>query len=438
MAEALDGIADGSTVLIGGFGSVGQPDALIEGLIEQGARDLVCVANNAGGGRAGLARLMELGRVRRIVCSFPRTSDSVVFQELYQAGRIELELVPQGTLAERLRAAGAGIPAFFTATSAGTALARGKEQREFGGRIYVMEHALHADVALVEAWEADRWGNLTYRASGRNFNPVMAMAARLTVVQTQHVAELGAIDPQCVVTPGIFVDRVLHVPYLEFLRFRRSSMPLTRTEMAEAVARDIPEGWYVNLGIGIPTLVADHVPAEREVIFHSENGVLGIGPAPAPDAVDPWLINAGKQHVTLRRRRILLPPRRQLRDDPRRPSRSVRAGRVRGGGERRHRELGDERERYRASGGRGDGPRRRRPPGLGGDGAHDPGRAAAPGAALLLSADSAGFGQPGLYQPCGARRRRGRVCGARAGAGRRARRAAGADGCAFADAGIDA
>jgi len=214
MAEALAGVADGSTVLIGGFGSVGQPDALIEGLIEQGATDLVCVANNAGSGRVGLARLMELGRVRRMICSFPRSVGSVVFEELYRAGKIELEIVPQGTLAERMRAAGAGIPAFYTATGSGTMLARGKEVREFGGRTYLMEQALQGDVALVEAWEADRWGNLTYQASGRNFNPVMAMAAKLTVVQTQHVVELGELDPQCVVTPGIFVDRVLHVPYL--------------------------------------------------------------------------------------------------------------------------------------------------------------------------------------------------------------------------------
>lgn len=215
IAAALDGIADGATVLIGGFGSVGQPDALIEGLIEQGAKDLVCVANNAGAGHTGLARLMELGRVRRIVCSFPRSVGSVVFEQLYAAGKIELELVPQGTMAERMRAAGAGIPAFFTATSAGTKLAHGKETRTFAGRTYVMEEALPGDVALVEAWQADRWGNLTYRASARNFNPVMAMAATLTVVQTQHLVDLGALDPQCVATPGIFVDRVVHVPYLD-------------------------------------------------------------------------------------------------------------------------------------------------------------------------------------------------------------------------------
>jgi 3-oxoadipate CoA-transferase alpha subunit len=211
MAEAMAGIKDGSVVLIGGFGSVGQPDALIEGLIEQGAKDLVCVANNAGVGRVGLARLMELGRVRKIICSFPRSSDPVVFETLYREGRIELEIVPQGTLAERMRAAGAGVPAFYTATGVGTMLAQGKEHHDFDGRTYVMERALRGDVALVEAWEADRWGNLTYRESGRNFNPVMAAAADLTIAQAMHLRALGEIDPDHVVTPGIFVQRVIHV-----------------------------------------------------------------------------------------------------------------------------------------------------------------------------------------------------------------------------------
>ena len=215
MAEALSGIKDGATVLIGGFGAVGQPNALLEGLIEQGAKDLTCVANNAGTGRAGLARLMELGRVRKMICSFPRSAGSVVFESLYKEGKIELEIVPQGTLAERMRAAGAGIPAFFTATAAGTQLARGKETREIKGRTYVLEEALPGDLALVEAWRADRWGNLTFNSSARNFNPVMAMAGAITVVQTQHVVELGTLDPEAVVTPGIFVDRVLHIPYGE-------------------------------------------------------------------------------------------------------------------------------------------------------------------------------------------------------------------------------
>ena len=211
IAEALEGVKDGSTVLMGGFGAVGQPDELIEGLIEQGAKDLTVVANNAGAGKVGLAKLMEAGRVRKIICSFPRSAGSTIFEELYRAGRLELEIVPQGTLAERMRAAGAGIAAFFTPTGAGTKLAQGKEVREFDGRPHVMEYALKGDLALVEAWEADRWGNLTYRESGRNFNPVMASAAAMTVAQVQHLRELGEIAPDSVHTPGIFVNRVVQV-----------------------------------------------------------------------------------------------------------------------------------------------------------------------------------------------------------------------------------
>ena len=213
MADAMAGIADGSIILLGGFGSVGQPNALIDGLIEQGATNLTVACNNAGAGRVGLARLMDVGRVAKLICSFPRSSDPVVFETLYRAGKIELEIVPQGTLAERMRAAGAGVPAFFTATGVGTKMAQGKEHRDINGRTYVLEQALHGDIALVEAWEADRWGNLTFRHAGRNFNPICAMAARTTIVQTQHLHELGEIDADHVVTPGIFVDRVLHVPY---------------------------------------------------------------------------------------------------------------------------------------------------------------------------------------------------------------------------------
>jgi 3-oxoadipate CoA-transferase alpha subunit len=215
MAEALAGIRDGSVILLGGFGSVGQPNALVDGLIELGAKNLTVVANNAGVGRAGLARLLELGRVRKIICTFPRSANSVVFEEIYRAGKIELEIVPQGTLSERMRAAGAGVPAFYTATAIGTKLAAGKEEREIAGRKYLLEFALPGDVALVEAWEADRWGNLTYRSSARNFNPIMAAAAKLTIVQAQHIVELGALDPEKIATPGIYVSRVLHVPYGE-------------------------------------------------------------------------------------------------------------------------------------------------------------------------------------------------------------------------------
>lgn len=212
VAAALDGVKDGATILVGGFGAVGQPDLLIEGLIEQGASGLTVVANNAGYGKVGLARLLAAGRVRRLICSYPRIPGSVIFEELYRSGQLELELVPQGTLAERLRAAGAGIPAFYTPTSTGTLLADGKETRRIGTRDYVLEHALHGDLALIQAWQADRWGNLTYRASSRNFNPVMATAAQLTVAQVYHTADLGDLDPESVVTPGIYVDRILHHP----------------------------------------------------------------------------------------------------------------------------------------------------------------------------------------------------------------------------------
>lgn len=213
MAEALEGVKDGATVLLGGFGAVGQPNQLLDGLIEHGAKDLTVAVNNAGSGRVGLARLMELRRVRKLICTFPRSRDPVVFETLYKAGEIELEIVPQGTLAQRIQAAGYGMGAFYTATSVGTPIARGKEHRVFDGREMVLEHALKADLALIEAWQADRWGNLTYRDAGRNFNPIMAMAAELTVVQTQHVVELGELNPEHIVTPGIFVDRVLHIPY---------------------------------------------------------------------------------------------------------------------------------------------------------------------------------------------------------------------------------
>ena len=212
MADAMAGIRDGSTVLVGGFGSVGQPDALIDGLIEQGAKGLTVVANNAGAGRVGLAKLLELRRVRRIICSYPRSAGSVVFEELFRNHEIELEVVPQGTLAERLRAAGAGIPAFYTPTGFGTLLAKGKPSAEFEGRGCVLETALKGDVALVQAELADRWGNLTYRSSGRNFNPVMATAAALTIAQANRIVDLGGIPPEAVITPGIYVKRVVHVP----------------------------------------------------------------------------------------------------------------------------------------------------------------------------------------------------------------------------------
>jgi 3-oxoadipate CoA-transferase alpha subunit len=212
VADALADIPDGATVMIGGFGSAGQPTELIDGLIAQGARELVIVNNNAGNGDFGLAALIAAGRVRKIICSFPRQADSHHFDAAYRAGRIELELVPQGNLAERIRAAGAGIGGFFTPTGHGTELACGKETREIDGRMYVLESPIHADFALVKAETGDRWGNLTYRKTARNFGPLMAAAARVTVASVHALVPLGGIDPEHVVTPGIFVQRLVQVP----------------------------------------------------------------------------------------------------------------------------------------------------------------------------------------------------------------------------------
>ncbi|MDX2376394.1 3-oxoacid CoA-transferase subunit A [Microbacterium sp. LRZ72] len=209
--EAVRDIPDGATVMIGGFGRAGQPVELIDALIAHGAGDLTIVGNNAGNGDTGLAALLAARRVRKIICSFPRQSDSWVFDGLYRAGEIELELVPQGNLAERIRAAGAGIGAFFSPTGVGTQLAEGKEEREIDGRRYVLEYPIKADVALISALRGDRWGNLVYRETARNFGPIMASAAATTIAQVDDTVPLGMLDPESVVTPGIFVDRVVAV-----------------------------------------------------------------------------------------------------------------------------------------------------------------------------------------------------------------------------------
>lgn len=211
VAEALAGVKDGSTVMIGGFGTAGIPLELIDGLIEQGAKDLTVVNNNAGNGDTGLAALLATGRVRKIICSFPRQADSFVFDGLYRSGKLELELVPQGNLSERIRAAGAGIGGFFTPTGYGTDLARGKETRVIDGKGYVLESPIHGDVALIKAERGDRWGNLTYRKTARNFGPSMAMACRQTIASVHEIVELGALDPEAVVTPAIYVSKIVKV-----------------------------------------------------------------------------------------------------------------------------------------------------------------------------------------------------------------------------------
>lgn len=212
VAEAVADVFDGATVMIGGFGEAGSPIELIHALIDQGARNLTVVSNNTGSGEVGLAALIRAGRVSKMICSFPRTANSTVFPELYRSGRIELELVPQGTLAERIRAGGAGIRAFYTPTAVGTPLEEGKEQRRFGDTECLLEHGLVGDFALIKAKRGDRYGNLTYNMTARNFGPIMAMAAATTVAQVSELVELGELDPECVVSPGIFVDRVVDVP----------------------------------------------------------------------------------------------------------------------------------------------------------------------------------------------------------------------------------
>ena len=218
VAEAVGDIPDGATIMIGGFGRAGQPVELIDALIAHGAKNLTIVNNNAGNGDTGLAALLANKQVRKIICSFPRQSDSWVFDGLYRAGEIELELVPQGNLAERIRAAGAGIGAFFSPTGVGTELAAGKEEREIDGRRYVLEYPIKADFALISALRADRWGNLVYRETARNFGPIMAAAATTTVAQVDEVVPLGALDPETVVTPGIFTDRVVAVGERRWVR----------------------------------------------------------------------------------------------------------------------------------------------------------------------------------------------------------------------------
>ena len=209
LAAAVAGITDGATIMIGGFGTAGMPAALVDAVIAQGAGHLTIVSNNAGNGDTGLAALLKTKRVRKMICSFPRQTDSYVFDALYRAGEVELEVVPQGTLVERIRAAGAGLGAFFTPTGYGTMLAAGKESREIDGRHFVLEYPIHADVALIKACKSDRWGNLVYRKTARNFGPIMATAAACTVAQVNEIVELGDLNPESIVTPGIFVHRVV-------------------------------------------------------------------------------------------------------------------------------------------------------------------------------------------------------------------------------------
>ena len=306
-AEAVADIPDGATSWWG-LRRSRSPSNCCTRLIDQGLGSAI-ISNNCGSGEVGLAALLKARRVTKVICSFPKTANSTVFPELYREGFTELELVPQGTLAERIRAGGAGVKAFYTPTAVGTPLAEGKESREFDGRTYLLEHGLTADFALIKGVQADEHGNVTYNKTARNFAPVMAMAARTSIVQTAIVSAPGELDPEVVVTPGIFIDRVVEVPHPAHESELIAAESATH-EHVESCARlgsrshgtplgqDIPNGSYINLGIGIPELVAKFVPEGRTFIYHTEERTLGHGAISEEGQEDPELINAGKRHVT--------------------------------------------------------------------------------------------------------------------------------------------